>query len=59
MPKIKVTTVDANHIKVEFQDYHTNGQSDKKVAWYNRNKIELVEEYDNMITVQVLEQSKE
>ena len=59
MPKIKVTTVDANHIKVEFQDYYTNGVSDRKVAWYNRNKIELVEEYSNMVTVHVLDQSQD
>lgn len=54
MPKIKVTTVDANHIKVEFQDYYTNGVVDVKIAWYNRREIEYVEEYSNMVVVKVL-----
>ena len=56
---IKVTTVDANHIKVEFQDYYTNGVVGTKVSWYNRADLELVEEYSNLIKVHALNRSQD
>ena len=56
---IKVTTVDANHIKVEFQDYYTNGVVGEKIAWYNRSEIQLVKEWSNMVTVHVLDQAQD
>ena len=57
MAKIQITTVDANHIKVEFNDYYTNGVVDIITAYYNRVDIEKVEVYAEMLTVKVLDTS--
>lgn len=47
---IKVTTVDANHIKVEFQDYYPTAYP-VSTAWYNRNEIAKVEVFADNIMV--------
>ena len=47
---IKVTTVDANHVKVEFQDYYPDNHP-ISVAWYNRTDIVKVEEWANYVLV--------
>lgn len=46
MANIVITTVDANHIKVEFNDYFTDGEVDTKIVWVNRTDIEEVKELD-------------
>lgn len=56
---IKVTTVDANHIKVEFQDYYTNGVVSEIAAFYNRVDIEEVKVYSNHIRIHVLNNSQD
>ena len=58
MANIKVTTVDANHIKVEFQDYYPDNYS-IKCAYYNRNDIEKVEVFSDYIRVHVLGGTKD
>ena len=57
MAKIQITTVDTNHIKVELNDYYTNGLVDIITAYYNRVDIEKVEVYEDMVTVHVLDTS--
>jgi len=59
MAKIVVTTIDANHIKVEFNDYYTNGVVPTKCSFYNRTDIELVEVYSNMVAVHVLDTTRD
>ena len=56
---IKVTTVDANHIKVEFRDYFTNGVVKAECAYYNRTDLELVSVFSNMVSVHVLNLSQD
>ena len=54
MAKITVTTIDANTIKVIFNDYYTDGVVPTLCAYYNRTDIEMVEVFSNMVTVHVL-----
>jgi len=59
MAKIVVTTIDANHIKVEFNDYYTNGVVGQKISFYNRTDLESVHVYTDLITVHVLNLSQD
>ena len=56
---ITVTTQDANHIKVVFNDYYTDGVVDTLCAYYNRTDIEKVEVYANVVIVHVLDSSQD
>jgi len=53
MANIVVTTVDANHIKVEFNAYYPDYYS-VKCTYYNRSNIQKVEVFDDYIRVHVL-----
>lgn len=59
MAKIKVTTVDANHVKVEFNDYFTDGVTQQKVVFFNRADIEKVEVWSNHIVVHMIGEAKD
>lgn len=59
MAKIVVTTIDANHIKVEFNDYYTDGVVGQKISFYNRTDLESVHVYTDLITVHVLNLSQD
>ena len=54
MANIVVTTVDANHIKVDFGDYHPE-QTRICIGYYNRATIEKVEQNADFVRVHVLD----
>ena len=59
MANIVITTVDANHIKVEFNDYYTNGVVSQKVGWYRRADINIVLEFESNISVHVIDAAQD
>jgi len=59
MANIVITTVDANHIKIEFNDYFTDGEVDTKIAWVNRTDIEEVLELDCCIDVHLVAETED
>lgn len=52
MANIKITTVDANHIKVEFQDLYPDTVQ-YSIAFYNRHAIDEVQVFDNNVQVEL------
>ena len=52
MANIIVTTVDANHVKVDFNAYYPSAYL-VSTAYYNRSLIEMVELYADYVEVQM------
>lgn len=52
-----VVTSDTNYIKVEFNDYYPDDYP-IEIAYYNRNDIEKVELYSNMVAVHLIGDSE-
>jgi len=59
MAKIVVTTISAEVLKVEFNDYFTQGIVDEKISFFNRRDIEVVKVYSDLVTVHVLDLSRD
>lgn len=53
MANIKITTVDANHIKVEFQDYYPD-TIQFSTSFYNRADIKEIKVFSNNVQVEML-----
>ena len=58
MANIVITTVNANTIKVEFNDYYPTNH-DISIAYYNRSNIQKVELKSDRVKVQVLDEGVE